>query len=251
MCGSQDLLGLPRPPSKFHVQTLGNLKHIEQQFGFPSTHSAHAVCQAYVLSTAAAKLGWLPASWLCFAVGGLHILHVCFSRLYLGVHSLADIVGGISVGALTALLAAAAGDEVDVLVTHTSIGQIIGVVAAITVLLTLYPDRRPSNTAYDETIAFAGLYAGACLAAGVDRFGAHVATGNVHPLGLFVVGLIALGLVREVLGLLSKQILARIDPAYKQSWLGLFRQYALCLCTAWFVAAVRPQWVLQQAGAVL
>ena len=207
-----------------------------------------------MLSAAAAKLGWLPASWLCFAVGALHILHVCFSRLYLGVHSLADIVGGILVGTLTSLIFAAAGAEIDAVVTRTFSGQLFGLTAAVTMLLTLYPDRRPTNTAYDETVAFAGLYAGACLAAGVQQFGAHAAAleaGGAHALTRFVVGLISLGLVREVLSQLSKQLLSRIDPAYKQSRLGLLRQYALCLCTAWFVTAVHPQWILRRLGGLL
>lgn len=57
------------------------------------THSANALA----LSWAMAREFDLPTGAV-LAIVLLHTGHVCLSRLYLGVHSLADVAGGLAVG---------------------------------------------------------------------------------------------------------------------------------------------------------
>ena len=100
---------LPRPPLKLHVG-VGRASHdlIVQQYGFPSTHSAHALVLSWVL----AREFELTSGTAGTAVA-LHTAHVCLSRLYLGVHSLADVVGGLCVGAACVVAYEAAVEHID------------------------------------------------------------------------------------------------------------------------------------------
>ena len=86
--GLKGVFKLPRPPLKLHVG-VGGANHdlVAQQYGFPSTHSAHALVLAWVL---AREFELTPGA--AAAAIALHTAHVCVSRLYVGVHSLADVV---------------------------------------------------------------------------------------------------------------------------------------------------------------
>ena len=86
--GLKGVFKLPRPPLKLHVG-VGGANHdlVAQQYGFPSTHSAHALVLAWVL---AREFELTPGA--AAAAIALHTAHVCVSRLYMGVHSLADVV---------------------------------------------------------------------------------------------------------------------------------------------------------------
>jgi undecaprenyl-diphosphatase len=69
-------------------------------FSFPSAHSAQAVAAygalAYLAGQAAPRWGQRVAAWTTAA---LIALLVGFSRLYLGVHWLSDVLGGYALGA--------------------------------------------------------------------------------------------------------------------------------------------------------
>ena len=67
---------------------------------FPSAHSAQAVATygalAYLAGRAAPRWGQRVAAW---TTASLIALLVGFSRLYLGVHWLTDVLGGYALGA--------------------------------------------------------------------------------------------------------------------------------------------------------
>jgi len=82
------LLRDPRPPETLWLVDVG------ESFGFPSGHSQIAVV---VWLWIAASVGHRGLRLACVVVTA----GVCFSRLYLGVHDLGDVLGGIAIGAMT------------------------------------------------------------------------------------------------------------------------------------------------------
>ena len=82
------IINEPRPIAMLH----GNLhqRAIETGPGFPSGHQTAATALALTLwIILPAKWRWLPIVW---------IVIVAFSRIYLGVHTPGDIIGGFAVG---------------------------------------------------------------------------------------------------------------------------------------------------------
>ncbi len=82
------LVDEPRPIAMLH----GHLQQrvIETGPGFPSGHEAAATALALTLwAILPTKWRWLPVAW---------ILVVGVSRLYLGIHTPVDIIGGFAVG---------------------------------------------------------------------------------------------------------------------------------------------------------
>jgi len=87
---AKNLFSMPRPPEYLH-------KIPENEFGFPSGHATlSAGFWGY--------MGGRIKSRLIIAAGAIVILFVSFSRIYLGVHYPGDVVGGIVLGLLAALL---------------------------------------------------------------------------------------------------------------------------------------------------
>ena len=79
----------PRPAAMLHAGNL-HVRAIETGPGFPSGHMLAATALALTL--------WfiLPKAWRWVSV--LWILAVAWSRLYLGVHTPADIISGFAIG---------------------------------------------------------------------------------------------------------------------------------------------------------
>ena len=163
----KDKLQLPRPPKKYLVTTDDAHGIVAQQAGFPSTHAAVALTHAALLflwcgsgSTGDGSSG-IVAAYAPLAAGAGHLVHTLYSRLYLGMHSLADLTGGCIVGALVvwclsflnpfASSEGGKGQMAFAALDEYSIGSIFGQIAVasavVAALVFLYPDRRPDNSA--------------------------------------------------------------------------------------------------------
>ena len=87
------LIERPRPPQVFSQIVSRDTMAIG--YGFPSGHAAMATLLAVLLWGVTPK----KFQWLLPFIAGL----VCLSRIYLGVHSPLDIIGGICVGLIIGL----------------------------------------------------------------------------------------------------------------------------------------------------
>ncbi len=87
---AKNLFGMPRPPEYLH-------KIEENEFGFPSGH----------VQVSAGFWGYIGVrtenTWLIVA-GAIAIFSISLSRIYLGVHYVGDVMGGIIFGILIALI---------------------------------------------------------------------------------------------------------------------------------------------------
>ena len=256
--GAKDLLCLPRPPRALHVGATEGHDHVAQQYGFPSTHSVHALCMACVLAREGAASGWASPA-VCWAVAAAHVAHICFSRLYMGVHAVADIGGGLALGAgLIAVYATAGGDAIDEASVGSGWGQLATAAVSIA-MLSVYPDASAENTAFTEVVSFAGLHLGACLSTGpaaihfTPKVAAVPRAGVAAP---FAAGLIALGIFRALLSVLSKAVVRALPQSARTSGVvmrpAVARELIVNAMTASFILTLHPTHVVHWArGAVI
>ena len=98
------LIARPRPPLYMHAV-------VETSYSFPSSHSTAAMALYGFLAFSAVHIvgrRWrIPFALLCTAL----ILAIGFSRLYLGVHYLTDVLGGYLLGAVFVWLGVALADS--------------------------------------------------------------------------------------------------------------------------------------------
>ncbi len=88
----KDLFQDPRPDEIFHLDT-----KVGKSFGFPSGHSQMAVVIWFWLAWEYRKTwGWIASSIL--------VVGISFSRLYLGVHDVEDVLGGVGIGLISLLV---------------------------------------------------------------------------------------------------------------------------------------------------
>jgi len=239
---------LPRPPLRLHVGTSEHVggaardehKRIAQQFGFPSTHSAHAVLLSTIFAHATIQL-W--AGRIAFVV--CHTAHVILSRLYMGVHSLADVLGGLAVGTLLVGGGFAPCQALSDTLADEGGARAIAITAALLIgLLIAFPDKRGST--YEETVSFAGVYFGVFCGCRRDAWGlrAVVDDGVVSMPILashYVAGLLALGLVRTAVSKAAKLAVKLVVPAGRAAdFIGFVRVLLVNAFAGWYVMAIHP-----------
>lgn len=88
----KDLFQDPRPDPVFQMDFA-----VGQSYGFPSGHAQIAVVIWFWIAWEVRKT-W---TWI---LSSILVVGICFSRLYLGVHDVEDILGGIGIGLLSLLI---------------------------------------------------------------------------------------------------------------------------------------------------
>ncbi len=180
--------------------------HFSAEFGMPSTHAqaVWAIPPTVLLSQPPSALLF----WALVAVAYAGV--VSFSRLYLGVHSLLDVLAGASLGIATCAAVLVAGPAVRdaYLATWPPLAMLIAFAVHVS-LAVFYPRLPGVSTTYRDTCSILGvslgvwwsarllpLYSGLHLASSVWLWLARVAVG----LAVVLVGhLLFKRLVRAVL----------------------------------------------------
>ena len=88
----KDLFKDPRPDVILQLDT-----RVKDSYGFPSGHAQLAVVFWFWIAVEVRK------SWV-WILSSILVIGICFSRLYLGVHDLEDVIGGAAIGLLSILI---------------------------------------------------------------------------------------------------------------------------------------------------
>lgn len=208
---AKNLFAMPRPPEYLH-------KVQENDFGFPSGH-------AFISSGFWGYLGGtIRKSWLIF-VGAVAILFISLSRIYLGVHYLGDVVGGIIFGLLVALIFLKA--EPGITGSLERLGRIPGYFVALTlpvVLVAIAIMQRDILIEQEEIgLVMAGIGVGYLLEE--ERVGFADATDNRQRIKRAVIGVAVLGIIY-----LISSVLLLINPDF------IFFKYAALGFASTFIA---------------
>ena len=157
----KNLLCLPRPP----VPPVAPLQRC-QDWSLPSHHAVLNVnvpwfIWFYVVLNYSAST---PTLVLVFSLVSLWSFCVMFSRMYLGVHSPADILTGGVVGCLLLAVWLQWHDSVDLYLSGApSGGSILGLLCVVILLLSIHPDPLPVTIIFAETVCMVGVAVGFIL----------------------------------------------------------------------------------------
>ncbi|KAF9145463.1 hypothetical protein BGX30_008680 [Mortierella sp. GBA39] len=148
----KDYLCLPRPLSPPLVR-LSRSKRVHLEYGFPSTHTSNATSIAlYLLSHL------LISEWSVLAkvasIAGLcvYLFSIIFGRLYCGMHTKTDIIGGTVIGILVWAAQWSFHDAIDSLMTSPSWTVVSAVILGGIVLIQSIPDTMDSCPCIDDGV---------------------------------------------------------------------------------------------------
>uniref|UniRef100_A0A2C9JVA6 Phosphatidic acid phosphatase type 2/haloperoxidase domain-containing protein n=1 Tax=Biomphalaria glabrata TaxID=6526 RepID=A0A2C9JVA6_BIOGL len=195
---AKDIIMWPRPKSP---PVIPLEKRYELEYGMPSTHAMVGV--------------GIPFSVFIFMYGRYEFnlvlslfiaitwcLLVSFSRLYLGMHSVLDVIAGVSLAAFLMLVTVPFVDSIDRFILSSKIS--IPVVMSTCILLSwIYPSMKRWSTTRGDTIlilgVFSGIYSGLWMTGQLSNVNP---TPEALPLTLALPTLSGVGiaLIRQILG---------------------------------------------------
>jgi hypothetical protein len=126
-----------------------------KEFGFPSTHSLNSVCMCsyMLLHTHGGSFAVLASIAVLWCLG------ICYSRIYLGMHTLVDIVGGVIIGLALGVTWLSLGEYIDDVFTSHPYSIPLHLLLSI-VLLSCYPTPTRPTPSYKYCVYFAGCAVG-------------------------------------------------------------------------------------------
>jgi len=159
----KDLLQLPRP----YANTVVRLEHHHEcEYGLPSTHAIAATTLPLCIAFHCYNYG-LFDPLVYVPLGVLFWLSVCLSRIYLGVHSPADLFWGTVVGVACFYLWINVSERVDLLLDTSSLQIMLTMPAILSGLLIVYPAPSQWTSSYGDTATILGALNGGLLHLGL------------------------------------------------------------------------------------
>lgn len=156
---TKDFFCLPRPVSppgaKNPIIKLDT--HFETEYGLPSTHTiAGLLPLTTLLILLRHGVDISPTSW---ALSGVYAVSVALSRLYLGVHSVYDVLAGAVMGISMVSFLHMYGDAIDVLLYQYA-GALYVQIAVLVLYFVAYPRSGPWSASFGTAAQMMGPFVG-------------------------------------------------------------------------------------------
>ena len=198
----KNLLCLPRPPSP-PVTPLQKC----QDWSLPSHHAVLNVNVPWFVWFYIIFNYSISALAMVVVFSLILVWSVCvmFSRIYLGVHSPADILTGGILGCFVLAVWLQVHESVDHFLSNSpSLLSLLGIVCVVILLLSLHPDPCPRTIIFAETVCMTGVAMGFVFGHALTppTLWGH---GLLESIGLYSSwwSAVACGIVRYLLGLLA------------------------------------------------
>ncbi|GAA5806316.1 PAP2 superfamily-domain-containing protein [Helicostylum pulchrum] len=156
----KDFLCLPRPMSP-PVHRLTMSPSVALEYGFPSTHSTNSVSVAlFLISMACEKLApESPARIIATISCTFYAVSVVFGRIYCGMHSITDCVGGTILAYLVYLAQWTFKNQFNALFTSDSYWVFMTIPICL-MLVSLHPDPMERCPCFEDSVCFMGVLIG-------------------------------------------------------------------------------------------
>lgn len=152
----KDYMLLPRPPMP-PVVVLE--KSYSGEYGFPSTHIMSSLVIPWTVAIYLVQHE-LVSPWIAYGVASFWLGSVTLSRLYLGVHSVTDLIGGFLIGLFILVSCQPLCAALDTRTAHSPRDVQIITPLVTAVLLLLYPTTPRWTSAYGDTATILGAETG-------------------------------------------------------------------------------------------
>ena len=162
---TKDLLCMPRPASPPVVKLE---ERYVKEYGFPSTHamvSAGLPISVVVLSYSRYNIN-LPLSIL---LASAFCLWVCSSRLYLGMHSLLDVIAGVLYSILILILAMPLLEPADKFILDHPFSPLVTFVTGF-LICHFYPSLKQWSTARSDATTIIGSVVGFSIGSYINNY---------------------------------------------------------------------------------
>ena len=219
----KDLLLSPRPPLGLRLDDL-----VGESYGMPSGHAQMAVTIWFWLAYEIRR----PWAWL---LASTIVVGVCLSRIYLGAHDAADVLGGVMLGAATLFLFAQIKDRQWFWQTQT-IWSLMFVLLVTAATLAGWPNlAKPPN----YVLMLAGWIVGGILGLRYENLalGFSAPTSWWRQIIAALVGILAFLLLQKALKITG----AALNPP-AQAWeasKGLIISLFIAIAVPWLLARLR------------
>ena len=160
---AKDFFKLPRPVSSANCKNpiIKLDTHFETEYGLPSTHTIAGLLPMTILLILLRHGVDISAG--AWAASAVYAVSVALSRLYLGVHSVYDVLAGALLGTLVMVLLHMYGDALDVLLYQYS-----GAVYVHILILLLYIVCYPRAGAWTASFGTAAQMVGPFFGCGIS-----------------------------------------------------------------------------------
>jgi len=201
----------PRPPSEFMLDP-----RVGNSFGWPSGHSQIAVT-LWGLLAYELKKRWISLS------AGLLIVAIAFSRMYLGVHDLGDVISGLLIGLLILIL----WQSAVTLKIYEQLSKEIWILLILTFQLTFFL-FYPQLEGHEPSTWFLGVMLGWYL--GISNI--NIKTGNPSNIFICIISTIVVFLAMILITQLEENLGTDSYSGYLISYsLGII----FSLIVTWFI----------------
>merc|ERR1711953_111728 len=215
-------LCLPRP-------RLPLVKPLESalDWALPSNHAVMATClPLYVwfysyLHQAQLGLTSVHCLIICLLMCSWSVL-VMFSRLYLGVHSPADIVSGGILGSILLSLFLQVDDQIDLFISQRGFESILYYLIFVVFLLSIFPSTDVSNPCCSDAVILLGCVLGAVSAQSTGH-SALFDDFSILTLNFWSRAFVRMTAVTIQLGVMKPALKAILKPI----WIGIYNWFGM------------------------